>query len=104
MVIASKARIANCVIRDNGSFQEHTDSTGLSTVRSRPASGLFGWQNADLTIESNEFSRNAEAITLGENTRASIRNNLIEGFGAVDKLFNEGINLMCDADATVERN
>jgi hypothetical protein len=104
MAIDSKVRLANSVVRDNGNYEEGKDNTGLSTVASRPATGLVGWKNSELTIEASEFSRNVTAIVLRENTRALIRNNLIEGFGAVDEMGNDAIDLMCDATATVERN
>jgi hypothetical protein len=88
----SQVRIANCVLKDN------------ATSSSRPASGVVGWKDADLTIEFNEISRNFFGIGLRENTHAVIRNNLIEGFGKSDRIGNEAINLMCDATATLEQN
>ena len=92
LVTQSQVRIANCIISDN------------ATSSSRPASGVWGWKDAVLTIEFNEISHNSSGICLRENTSGLVRNNLIEGFGALDKIGNEAISLLCDAKATVEQN
>src|SRR5262249_26647980 len=98
----SPVRVANCVIKDNG--PSGLDGSGEVVRGNRPANGVVGWKDADLTIEFNEIAHSASGICLRENTHAVIRNNLIEGFGAVDMIGNKAISLMCDATATVERN
>jgi len=102
IAIGSKVRIANCVIEDN--LTSGLENSGEFVKGSRPANGVVGWKAADLTIEFNEFSHHFSAITLRETTHAVIRNNLIEGFGQIDQIGNQAIDLMCDATATVERN
>ncbi|HKW12854.1 MAG TPA: right-handed parallel beta-helix repeat-containing protein [Candidatus Krumholzibacteria bacterium] len=102
LITKSRVRIANCVMKEDSATG--LEGAGEVVRGTRPANGVVGWKDAELTIEFNEFSRNFSAISLRENTHAAIRNNLIEGSGASDKIGNEAIDLMCDATATVERN
>ncbi len=102
LITGSRVRIANCVMKEDSA--SGLEGAGEVVRGTRPANGVVGWKDAELIIEFNEFSRNFSAIVLRENTHAVIRNNLIEGSGASDKIGNEALSLMCDATAIVERN